>query len=63
MEDGRFRIPLTSLTLPHICACPKPGPGFPKSYVVVSFFMFNELKREVIVHFDDTVKLSKLKPE
>jgi hypothetical protein len=29
-------------------ACPKPGPGFPTSYVV--FFMFNEL-REVIVRF------------
>ena len=41
-------IPLTGLILPLFPACPKPGPGFPTSYVV--FFMFNEL-REVIVRF------------
>ena len=29
-----------SLTLPHVCACPKPGLGFP-SFVVV-FFVFSE---------------------
>ena len=46
------QIPLTGLTLPHLCACPKPGPGFPTSYVMV-FFMFNELKCEVIVHLVD----------
>jgi hypothetical protein len=27
-------ISLTGLTPPHFCACPKPGPGFPTSYVV-----------------------------
>jgi hypothetical protein len=26
----------TSLTLPHVCACPKPGLGFP-SFVVVLY--------------------------
>ena len=25
-------IPLTCLTPPHCCACPKPGPRFPTSY-------------------------------
>jgi len=34
----------SGLTPPHFCACPKPGPGFPTSYVMV-FFMFNYLKR------------------
>ena len=29
--------PLTSLTLPHICACPKPGFGFPMPYVLILF--------------------------
>jgi hypothetical protein len=31
----RFGIPLTGLTLPHFCACPKPGTGFPTSYAMV----------------------------
>jgi hypothetical protein len=34
-------ISLPNLTLPHLCTCPKPGPGIPASYVVV-FFMFCE---------------------
>ena len=45
-------IPLTGLTLPHICACPMPGPGFLMSYVVI-LLMFSELRWEVIVHFVD----------
>ena len=28
-------IPLTGLTLPYFCACPKPGPGILMSYVVI----------------------------
>jgi hypothetical protein len=36
-------IPLFCLTLPHFCACPKTGPGFPTSYVMV-FFVFNKLR-------------------
>ena len=27
--------PLIGLSLPHLCACPKPGPGFPMLHVVV----------------------------
>ena len=30
-----FVIPFFGLTPSHYCACPKPGPGFPTSYVVV----------------------------
>jgi len=32
-------IPLTGLTLPHFCACPKSGPEFPTSYVMVCFYV------------------------
>ena len=38
-QERRVGILLTGLTLPHFCACPKPEPGFPTSYVVV-FFVF-----------------------
>jgi hypothetical protein len=27
-QEGKVGIPLTGLTLPHFCACPKLGPGF-----------------------------------
>ena len=40
-QQGRVRIPLTGLTLPHVCTCTKPGPGFLTSYVVV-LFVFSE---------------------
>jgi hypothetical protein len=43
---------LTGLTLLQVCACPKPGRGFPTSYVVV-FLMFNDLWREMVVRFID----------
>ena len=31
-ENMRVGFPLTSLINPHICACPKPRPGFPTLY-------------------------------
>jgi hypothetical protein len=34
-QEVRVGILLTGLTSPHLCACPKPGPGFPMSYVTV----------------------------
>jgi len=34
-EEDMVGIPLTGLTLSHICACPMLGPGFLMSYVVV----------------------------
>jgi hypothetical protein len=37
IQLSRAGIPLTGLTLPHVCACPKKGPGFQTSYVVVFF--------------------------
>ena len=36
-QEGRVGIPLACLTLPHFCACPKPGHGFLRLYVVVYF--------------------------
>ena len=45
-------IPLTIVTLPHFFACPKPWPGFPMSYAWF-FFLFNDLRWEVIVCFVD----------
>jgi hypothetical protein len=30
----KIKIPLTSLTQTHMCALPKPVPGFPTTYVV-----------------------------
>jgi hypothetical protein len=38
-QEGRVGIPLTGLTPPYFCACPKPGPAFPMSYVVVIFYV------------------------
>ena len=55
-KKGSYNCPCTSLTLPYLCACPKPGPGFPPSYVMV-FLMFNDLKSEVIVCFVDVGKI------
>ena len=43
-------IPLTGLALPHFCACP--GTWFLSTKVVV-FFLDDDLRREVIVHFVD----------
>jgi hypothetical protein len=37
-DKGGVWILLTGLTLPHCCACSKPGAGFPTSYVVIFFF-------------------------
>jgi hypothetical protein len=53
-QERRDGIPLTGLTPPHICACPKTGPGFSTPYVMVFFFwVFSELTWEVIVRFVD----------
>jgi hypothetical protein len=32
-QEERVRIPLTGLTPPQFCACPKAGPGFPTSFL------------------------------
>ena len=44
-------IPLTDLTLPHLCACPNPGTGFPSSYVVVFWCSVSLFQMKVIVCF------------
>jgi hypothetical protein len=30
----RKKFMIWDLMLPHFCVCPKPGPGFPTSYIV-----------------------------
>ena len=52
LSGGEDCDPLTGLTLPHICACPKPGHEFPTSYVV-DLFMFSDLRCEVAMRFVD----------
>ena len=52
----RIRIlkiaPIIGLTPPHVWVCPKPGPGFPTSYVFVFFFfMFRDMRWETVVRF------------
>ena len=43
LEKEVIGISLTNLTLPHFCACAKPGSGCPMLYLVV-MLMFNELR-------------------
>ena len=53
-HEGTVGIPITVLTPPHFCAYPKPGHGFPTSYVVVFFCVqWFQLRWEVIVCFVD----------
>ena len=49
-QERMVGIPLIGLIQSQFCACPKPGPGFPTSDVLV-FLMFHGLRWEVIVHF------------
>jgi len=39
--EERIGIPLTGLTPPYFCACPKPRPRFP-TFVIVPLFVFSE---------------------
>jgi hypothetical protein len=50
-KKWRIGIKLTSLIPEHVCAYPKPGPGFQSTYVIVCFWVFNDLKREMVVRF------------
>jgi len=34
IQSWCYAIPLTGLAPPLFCACPKPGPEFPTSYVI-----------------------------
>ena len=45
-QKGRVWIPLTGLKLPHFCVCPKPGPGFQRSNVMVFFFLLSMISGE-----------------
>ena len=48
----RVEHQLFGLTPPHLSACPKPKPDFPTLHGVI-FFMFSDLRLEVIVCFGD----------
>jgi hypothetical protein len=39
IKRGMVEISLTGLTLPYFFACPKPGPVFPASYIVVFVYV------------------------
>jgi len=55
-QEGRIGIPLTGLNQPHICACPKSGPGFPLN-IFHDFFCDQDLRLEVVVNFVDIDEL------
>ena len=46
----------TSLTQSHFCVCPKPGPWFPKSYILV-YFVFEWFQVRVVVLFVHTGRI------
>ena len=48
---GESGIPSTDLSLVQFCSCPKPRFGFPLAYVFFLFFLFNDLRWEVVVCF------------
>ena len=51
-QEGRGWWSHSSIYCPiHVCTSPKPGTGFPSTYVVV--FFSNHLKRDVVVCFVD----------
>jgi hypothetical protein len=52
LSRGEGWNPINRLTLPHFYACPKPWPGFPKSYDKV-FLVYSELRWKVIARFVD----------
>ena len=46
-QVGLDGIPLPRLTPPHFSACSKPGPGLPRSYVII--FLFCELRSLLVL--------------
>ena len=58
-QEGRVGVPLTGLTPPQFCACPKPGHGFSTSYGAV-LFMFSEFRWEVVVRFAYIGRINRL---
>jgi hypothetical protein len=49
-QERRIGIPLTGLTLPLFYVCPQPEPDFQRD-IAWLFFVFIELRWEVIVRF------------
>ena len=52
IKRGKVWITLTGLIKPHLCAGPKQEPWYLSGYVVV-FFVFNDLRFEVVDHVVD----------
>ena len=48
LPKGNGWYPINQLNSATFCACPKPGSGFSKSYVVI-ISMFNDLRCDVIL--------------
>jgi len=44
LPKGKGLDPINQLNPATCCACPKPGPGFSKSYVVIFFFASDFLR-------------------
>ena len=47
-QENMTGNPLTGLTPPYCCACPKPGQEIPTSYVVI-FLIVNEVRGDCSV--------------
>ena len=43
-QEGSVRIPINRFNPATFRACPKPGPGFPTSYIVVTIFCVHRVK-------------------
>jgi len=56
IASERVDIAVTGLTPPHLYACPKSELRIPMPYVVV-FFVFIDLRSEVVVRFVDICKI------
>jgi len=54
---GMVGIPVTGLILPHLYTCPKPDPVYQRHNYVMIFFMFDDLRWEMIVRFVDICRI------
>jgi hypothetical protein len=57
-QEGKVGIPLTGLTLPYVCACPKTGPGFPTFYVLVPYLYSNGWVTLIICNYSKVIFLT-----
>ena len=48
-QEGRVGISFTSSTPPHFCACPRPSPRFPTSYLSSFLCVFSEWRFVLLI--------------